>query len=319
MFLHTAIDLSSWMKLDPTQFIGIPFALVGAVFMSIGAQLQHTGVGKVEANTGADSSKALGVKQLTALFARPSWLIGTLLLGLAVVFQLVSLAFSPIIVVQPIGAVALVLTAIINSRVSKVKLNRSSIIAIVMCVGGIALFVTVAAFTARNVPVQQSDLIQILITLGVVVVGLAAIYILRMRRHPNALFYIVGAGFLYGFVATLAKVVEARLLEKQMDTLLWICLGCLIGAAVIGGLFVQNAYSSGPPDLVIAGLTVIDPLVAVCIGIMILDEASQAPGWAIAIYAIAGLIAVAGVVLLSRVHPQSVPLVDVNADEVPAS
>ncbi|MEN9751263.1 MAG: hypothetical protein RLZZ600_310, partial [Actinomycetota bacterium] len=133
---------------EPSQLIGIPFALIGAVFMSVGAQLQHSGVGKVDSDSARESNSTLNLKQLAALLARPSWLFGTLMLGLAVVFQLVSLGFSPIIVVQPIGAVALVLTAIINSRVSKIKLNKASIIAITMCVGGVGLFVTVAAFTA---------------------------------------------------------------------------------------------------------------------------------------------------------------------------
>jgi drug/metabolite transporter (DMT)-like permease len=289
---------------DPSQLVGIPFALVGAIFMSIGAQLQHRGVGKVDANSSDQPASALNLKQLFSLLSRPSWLFGTVMLGLAVVFQLVSLGYSPIMVVQPIGAVALVLTAIINSRVSKVKLNRASIIAITMCVGGIGIFVTVAAFTAVKAPVVTADLIQILITLGCVLIIFAVLYVL-LRKRQNNLFYIMGAGVLYGFVATLASVVEARLLSNEMDPLLWVSLGALLLAAIIGGLFVQNAYSSGPPDLVIAGLTVIDPLVAVCIGIVILDEASQAPGWAIAVYILAGAIAVAGVLLMSRVHPQS--------------
>jgi len=293
-------------NLDPAQFIGIPFALVGAVLMSIGAQMQHAGVGKVESKVVVDNNQsALNGKQLAALMARPSWLFGTMFLGLAIVFQLVSLAFSPIMVVQPIGAVALVITAILNSRVSKVKLNRSSIIAIAMCVGGIGLFVTVAAFTARNAPVQESDLIQILVVLGFILLIFAGLYIFVMRNHPVALFYIIGAGVLYGFVATLAKAVEARLIQHQMDTLIWVCLGALIIAAIVGGLFVQNAYSSGPPDLVIAGLTVIDPLVAVCIGIVILDEAAQSPVWAVIVYVVTGLIAVAGVILMSMAHPQA--------------
>lgn len=292
------------IQFDPKQLIGIPFALVGAVFMSVGAQLQHSGVGKVDADSAKDSKSTLNIKQLFALLSRPSWLFGTVMLGLAVVFQLVSLGYSPIIVVQPIGAVALVLTAIINSRVSKIKLNKASILAITMCVGGVGLFVTVAAFTAVKAPVLREDLIQILITLGFVMIIFATIYMIT-RHRPSALFFIMGAGVLYGFVATLASVVEARLLSNQMDPLVWLSLAGLLIAAVIGGLFVQNAYSSGPPDLVIAGLTVIDPLVAVCIGIVILDEASQAPGWAVAVYVLAGAIAVAGVLLMSRVHPQS--------------
>ena len=73
----------------------------------------------------------------------------------------------------------------------------------------------------------------------------------------------------------------------------------------LGAYFVQNAYASGPPDLVIAGLTVVDPLVAVVIGIVVLDEASQAPLWAIGVFVLAGAIAIWGVFLLARNHPQT--------------
>ena len=42
----------------------------------------------------------------------------------------------------------------------------------------------------------------------------------------------------------------------------------------------QTAYAVGPPDLVIAGLTVVDPIVAVGIGVLVLGEAQNAPWWA---------------------------------------
>ncbi|MEG0029479.1 MAG: multidrug DMT transporter permease, partial [Aurantimicrobium sp.] len=80
---------------EPSQLIGIPFALVGAVLMSIGAQLQHRGVGKVGSD-GDEGSSSLNFKQLLGLFRRPSWLTGTLLLGGAILFQLISLGFSPL-------------------------------------------------------------------------------------------------------------------------------------------------------------------------------------------------------------------------------
>jgi hypothetical protein len=78
----------------------------------------------------------------------------------------------------------------------------------------------------------------------------------------------------------------------------------LIAAAVLGGWFVQNAYAAGPPDLVIAGLTVIDPAVAVGIAIVILGEASAAATGQVLGFGISGLVAIMGVLMLSKVHPQ---------------
>jgi drug/metabolite transporter (DMT)-like permease len=173
-----------------------------------------------------------------------------------------------------------------------------------MCVGGIGLFVTIASMSARNTPVTQDDIIQILVLLGLVMLALSVLYAV-FRKHASAIYYIIGTGVLYGFVATLAKVVLTRIMQNDMDLLTWMCLVALIGAATVGGFFVQNAYSSGPPDLVIAGLTVIDPLVAVSIGILVLDEAAQSQWYDMAAYGLAGLIAVVGVFLLARFHPQA--------------
>ena len=298
-------DLAAEITIDPRQAIGIPLALVGAVFLSLGAQFQHRGVTTVEANTAAVTG-GLNPRQLMLLLARPSWVFGSLMLGLAIVFQLSSLAFAPIIVVQPLGAVALVLTAVLNARLSRVNLNRASVIAIVMCVGGVGLFVSVAAFTAVDKPVTDQNLITILVVLAVVLTlfGFTFGY---LRNRFKAIFYILGAGVVYGFVATLAKVIISRIQNGNFE---WLTLTCVLGlllAAALGAYFVQNAYASGPPDLVIAGLTVIDPLVAVGIGIIVLGEASQAPAWAGVAFVLAGALAIWGVFRLARYHPQLDP------------
>ncbi|MFB2581887.1 DMT family transporter [Herbiconiux sp. P15] len=297
------LALSDPIALDPKQFVGIPIALVGAIFLSLGAQFQHRGVAKVEARTG-ESDKGLSGRQMMALLSRPSWVLGTLMLGLAVVFQLTSLGFAPIIVVQPLGAVALVMTAVLNSRLSKMRLNRSSVISIVLCVGGVGLFVLVAAFTAVDKPVTAGNLITILIILAVVLAVFATAYLV-LGKGFKAIAYIVGAGVLYGFVATLAKVLISRLFQGQFDGLTVLAFLGLLAAFALGGYFVQNAYSSGPPDLVIAGLTVIDPLVAVGIGILVLGEASQAPFWALIAFLAFGAVAILGVFGLARYHPQA--------------
>jgi hypothetical protein len=296
-------DLAELLN-DPAKFIGIPIALVGAVFLSLGAQFQHRGVAKVERFSKRSGSSGLSGGQLVALLSRPSWVVGTLLLALAIVFQLTSLGFSPLIVVQPLGAVALVITAVVNARVSRVRLNAASIRAIVLCVGGVGTFVLVAAFNAVDKSIQTPELITILVILTVVLVVFVIAFRV-FRRGAKAIFYIVGAGVVYGFVATLAKVVLNRIKYGEFDPLTVVCIVALLAATALGGYFVQNAYSSGPPDLVVAGLTVIDPLVAVAIGIVVLGEAQYAAPWAIPLFIAAGAVAIYGVFLLAKHHPQA--------------
>ncbi|WP_166983882.1 DMT family transporter [Paramicrobacterium fandaimingii] len=291
---------------DPSRLIGIPFALVGAVLMSLGAQFQHRGVAKVETASGHDASHGLNFVQLKALLRRPSWVIGTVMLTLAIVFQLSALAFSPLILVQPLGAIALVITSILNARIANITLNRRSIVAIVACVSGVALFVTTAAIVGIDRPVTTTALIIILCAMAAVLIIFAVIFAIT-RSRAKAIFYIIAAGCIYGFVATLAKVILSRLSHGNVDWLTIVCVVGLIAGTALGAYFVQNAYASGPPDLVIAGLTVIDPLVAVAVGIVILREAANAPLWAVLSFVAAGCIAIWGVFQLARHHPQVKP------------
>lgn len=290
---------------NPGLLLGIPLALAGAVFMSFGAQYQHRGVEKVERLSGQDGAKGLSGAQLVRLFSRPSWVIGTIMLALAIVCQLGALSVAPLIVVQPLGAISLVITTLLNARISGHSPTRKSVSAIVACVGGIFIFVLIAAIYASERDVTERDLLVILALLGAVIVVFAALW-LWLRRQIGALFYIMAAGVVYGFVATLAKVVIRRLQAGEFEWLTLVCLVALIAATAVGAYFVQTAYASGPPDLVIAGLTVVDPIVAVLIGIFVLGEAAHAPVWAFIGFTIAGAIAVWGVVQLTRHHPQVV-------------
>ncbi|NII71058.1 DMT family transporter [Microbacterium ulmi] len=297
---------------DPAILIGIPLALLGAVFMSFGAQYQHRGVTKVERLSGMSGGEGLSGKQLVALLRRPSWVFGTIMLALAIACQLGALTFAPLILVQPLGAISLVITTLLNARISGHRPTKDSIRAIVACVGGIAIFVTIAAFVATEHVVHDRELIIILILLGVVVIAFAGLWVwLRARAH--ALFYIVASGVIYGFVATLAKVVIKRIQAGDFEWLTLLCLVSLIAAVALGAYFVQTSYAVGPPDLVIAGLTVIDPMVAVLIGLTVLQEASTAPPWAFVGFAIAGAIAVYGVISLARNHPQVIA----DSQEIP--
>lgn len=283
--------------------IGIPMALIGAVLLAFGAQFQSRGLNKVERITGQSAGSGLSIRHVLSLLKRPSWVMGTLLLGLAVVFQIGSLSFAPLIVVQPIGVVALVITATINARMSRVDIGRRARVSLAMCVVGIVAFVTIAAFSATNREVTDVKLVTILIAFSVVLVA-AVVMFLAVRHRRVALFYIVGAGVLYGFVVTFAKSVIGRLQQGEFEWLTWLCVAALLIGALLGMVFVQNAYSSGPPDLVVAGLTVIDPLVAVLIGIVVLNEAADAAWWAVALWALSAVVAVIGVLGLARFHPQ---------------
>lgn len=301
--IHDVEDLVGVFA-NPMLLLGIPLALAGAVFMSLGAQYQHRGVQKVEAATG-DATAGLNGAQLMRLLSRPSWVVGTLMLGLAVVCQLAALWAAPLIVVQPLGAVALVVTTLLNARVTGFSPTKRSIAAICLCVGGVFIFVFLAAIVAEDKEVSDNQLMTVLVILLVVIIGLGGLWI-ALRKRAKALFYIMCAGIVYGFVATLAKVVIKRIQAGEFEWLTVVCVIALLAGTAVGGYFVQTAHASGPPDLVIAGLTVIDPIVAVLIGLTVLGEASRAPVGVLIGFVVAGAIATFGVIELARHHPQVV-------------
>lgn len=300
--LPTSLDgLAAEISLTPMQALGIPLAIVGAIFLSVGTQFQHRGVGHFQG--GDQRGASLGGKAVLKMLREPAWVVGTLLLGLAVALQLAALAFAPLIVVQPLGAVALVVTALLNARLAGIRLDHRTVRSIVLCLVGIGVFVFIAAIFAIERPISDRQLLTVLALLVVALGGLGAAWWF-FRTRANAIFYILAAGVLYGFVVTLSKVVINRIISAQFEWLTIVCAVAMLVALIVGSYAVQLAHASGPPDLVIAGLTVIDPLVAVLIGVTVLGEAAATPPWAIIVYAAAGALAVTGVFQLARHHPQ---------------
>ena len=281
--------------------IAIGCALASAVFLAFGAQRQGSAVSADTGGLGLSSS------QFLRLLRNPRWLLGLLLLGIGTALNVTALSLAPLTVVQPIGSIALVITTVVNARDQGLRINRITVVSIVACVLGSALFVSLAVGVTRDQQeILPSQEITIVLILAVVVMFFAGLNVLFGRRI-GAIGFIVGAGVLFGFVAVLTKVITSDLFNPNGRFLLNVPWYTLVGIAVAAGLgawFVQRAYSSGPPDLVIAGLTVIDPMVGIAIGIGVLNELRpDVPAVAAVAMGVAALIAIVGVVALSRYHP----------------
>lgn len=300
------------MTPDPTSvpLIGILLAVLSAAALSIGNLLQARGVRVMEAHAarGIDGSKA------GQLLRDPAWLVGAVLLGAAILLQMGSLTFAPLMVVQPIGVTALVFTALLTAIVLKRAPSRQVIVAIAICVLGVAAFVTVAAAVSTQHAITDVQLTAVLIVLASVLVATGVIWFVGRHRAAPPIVWVLLGGIYSAFVATLGKTVimrvqaalQGRKLEFDVENLLTIV--CILGIGIAGGLsvyFVQRAHASNRPEVVVAGLTVVDPAVAVVLGITILGEASDAPAWAMIAFVVAGAVAIGGVFALSRA--ESVP------------
>jgi hypothetical protein len=285
-------------------WLAVLCALVSAVCLAYGAQRQGSAV---RADTGGLSLTSTG---LLRLLRNGRWVFGLVLLALGMALNVAALSMATLMVVQPIGAIALVITTIVNSRDQGIRLNRATVVAIGGCVAGSALFVLLAVNVTREshqVTFEDELTTVLLLTVVVAIFGTLAV---MLGHRMRAFAYILGAGVLFGFVAVLTRILAVQLLDPNgafLGNVQWYTVAGIIAAGGLGAWFVQNAYSSGPPDLVIAGLTVIDPIVGIAIGIVILGEAQEnVPAVIVIAMGAAALLAIVGVIALSRHHPDVV-------------
>ena len=297
------------------RILAICLALLSAVLLAVGTQLQNGAVGD-QKKAALSGRSHLKLNQLVHLIRRPQWVTGLVLTIAALVLQFTALLLAPLILVQPIGAIALVITSLLNAKITKTRLNKASVLAIILCTTGLGAFVVMAHEVAVEPDIDNNSLMLIL-AMAIALIATFAFIFFKGAERFSPITFILGAGALFGFVATLTKVVVKRLFQQDgfnrlisfqgefvTDGLTLLALLCMLAAGLLGAWFVQNAYASGPPDLVVAGLTVIDPLVAVSIGVVLLNEAMNAP-WPVMLgFVASGAISVVGVFLLSKVHPE---------------
>lgn len=302
------------MELGSLPVAGIGLAVASAAALALGNLLQGRGVREIEegATRGASGSKAGN------LVRNHVWLLGATLLVVAILLQMGSLAFAPLMVVQPIGVSALVFTVLLTAIIAKRRPTAAVLRAIGICVLGVAAFVTVAALVSTQSAITSGQLIAVLAVLTAVLV-VTGVMLWAARTHPvPPVAWVLLGGVYSAFVATLGKTVILRIqsflrLQKfTFDLANLLTFVCIIGIGVAGVLsiyFVQRAHATNRPEVVIAGLTVVDPAIAVVLGITILGEASKAPAWAIFAFIVAGAVAISGVFALSKAESADTEIV----------
>jgi len=272
--------------------LGILLAVLGACCFAVGVTLQHQGVGLVR------TGEALRPSSLGSLLRIPRWWLGVGSSSVGAVLHAVALGIAPLTVVQPVGVLALGLTAIINARVTCRALTPPAILAIAASTAGVVIFLLLASgnVTASTVPPSAGLRAALPVMLAVVALALVAA---RSQAPVRGLALSTAAGISYGFTALLMRAVAQSLDSAGFGG---VAIGSVAGMALamaLGGWFMQQAYAAGPPQLAVASVTVVDPIVAVLMGVMLLGEAAGLPWWVGAGEFLAGAVAVAGVIALA--------------------
>ena len=231
------------------------------------------------------------------------WLIGITVDIAASAMQAIALHFGPLALVQPILVLDLLFAVLISAALARRRPDRVMGAGLLCCTGGLALFLAVARPQSPAVRVAPT----ILLPLGVGMAGVIALCLFAWRvslRRFLPLATAFACGAIFGVTAFLLKEITQTIgLGFNPPSQQW-PLYAFIVAEPIGFLLNQNAFQeSSLIAPVLAIRTVTDPLVAIGIGLVWLNEHIASSPAAIAAE-VAGLIIMsAGVLALAYRSP----------------
>ncbi|HEX8866969.1 MAG TPA: hypothetical protein VF821_15025 [Lentzea sp.] len=263
--------------------VAILCAVLAAACSALGALLQHAGVRE---------TPNLKLTSALRLVSSRRWVYGFLILLACAILQVLALTLAPVSVVAPLNALAIPIIAVARAH----KLTGLLAVAVLVATAGIVVFVSITAGQAVATSITPKVALQAaqLVVASVLVCVVAATFTTGAIR---AFALSVGAGILYGLVAVLVRDVTTSL-----PIIEWISLAGLATAFLTGAWFIQLGYAAGPPDLVVAGQTVVNPIVAAWIGIKLVGEGTGMSALSQAGLIVSAIAAVTGTVVLAYYH-----------------
>ncbi|QUQ65652.1 hypothetical protein [Kutzneria sp. CA-103260] len=269
-------------------WLAIALAAAGACCFALAAWLQQAAV-----RTAVDAD-GLRLSGWLRMVRAPRWLSGFGLTGLGAGLHACALGLAPLTVIQPVGTVAIALTTVLAVRSTGGRLTPSTWLAVAASTLGVGIFVLLAAQRTAMPPLSAAADVRAGMVTAVGVAALGAIGAVTGGR-VRCLAYAAAAGMAYGLVSVYVHTIAVGYLHP-------IAVVGLLAALPVGLWFVQHAYAAGPPQVVIACQTVVDPMLGVGVGLGLLGEASSLHRSTAITLAACGIVAVVGVVLLAREH-----------------
>lgn len=253
----------------------------------------------------------VGVGELARLARSRVWLTGTALSAVASAVHAGALVLAPVAVVQPIGVLSVPLAVLLAVRRTRIRPPVVVYGAIAACLGGVAGFVVLADRQLGQAPAPR--FVGVLAAAMVVAAasGLASLFGARLTGWARCAAFAASGAIAFGLVSALMRLIALHLrsgVNDLDDVGVWLpAVG--IGAALAGGAWaVQQAHAAGAPAVVVGCLTVLDPLVAVGLGITMLGEGTTTSPAVVTGLVAAATLALSAALLLARHHPAVHPV-----------
>ncbi len=201
--------------------------------------------------------------------------------------------------IQPVGVLALGMTVLLTAKATGVRPSLPVVVAATASTTGVGAFVVLAAGSSVDTPVTPSA-VAVAALLGTGAVAVLAALGAAGGPRLRCLAFATCGGVSYGLVSVLMRALSQQVRAVGLDPALLLPALGIAGALLVGGWFIQYAYASGPPEVVVACLTVVDPLVAVAVGVGLLGEAANTGPVTAGLQVCCALLAATGVVALAR-------------------
>ncbi|MGI5430118.1 DMT family transporter [Streptomyces sp. CA-179760] len=268
-------------------------ALALSVLLSLVSAFAYAG-GAIVQERVAESSPG----EQYAPLRRPGWWAAVGLNGLGGVLHVVALAYGPLSLVQPLGAltivVALPMAALFVGRKAGATAWRGAIMATVGLAGLLSL---VAASDARSLDTAQRVAVAVVTAGAVVTLMIAA---RAAHRHPavRSMLLATASGIAFGMSSVFTKTVAVDWTGgvSAADVPSLAVIGVL---ATAGMLLSQAAYRGAGLTAPLATLTVVNPVVAAAVGITMFGETFRYGTTGTALALSCGVVAAGGLILLT--------------------
>ncbi|MFC9954858.1 DMT family transporter [Streptomyces prasinus] len=268
-------------------------ALALSVLLSFVSAVAYAGGAIVQERIAASSP----VERYAPL-RRPGWWAAVALNGLGGLLHVVALAYGPLSLVQPLGALTIVfalpMAALFVGRRAGATAWRGALMATAGLAGLLSL---VGASDAQSLDTAQR-VAAVLATAAAVVALMAAAR--TVRRHPavRGILLAVASGIAFGMSSVFTKTVAVDWTDgvSAGDVPSLTVIGVL---ATAGLLLSQAAYRGAGLAAPLATLTVVNPVVAAAVGITMFGETFRYGATGTALALSCGVVAAGGLILLT--------------------
>lgn len=250
--------------------------------------------------------------QSYAPMRRPIWWAAVALNGFGGVLHVVALAYGPLSVVQPMGALTIVFALPMAALFVRRKAGATAWRGAIMATLGLAgLLSLVGTADAQSLGTAQRVFLAVVTGSAVVTLMVAA---RTAHRHPavRSMLLAIASGIAFGMSSVFTKVVavdwSGGVTAADVPTL------ALIGVLGVSGLLLsQAAYRGGGLAAPLATLTVVNPVVAAAVGITMFGETFRYGTTGTILALSCGVVAAGGLILLTTerleraTHTDAVP------------